>query len=227
VSAVADWVQETICKLTDNATDLTFGCPDFVCPADTVVFGVANLKVPSASDGARSYNGFAPVSITQTPTAGSTLKYGGDTFVKVTATDAGGTSISCRWKVTVPVEDLIGYVAVRLPAGNSGSRTALALYNKSPGMVRQFGGFVYVGSLEGQPGGVVTATLRAGLNVTSRPLTLDGDTEDVVALLRPRVPFNYRSNLRVVLTAQNVPRTTVLIYFIYGQQWDLDANGPF
>ena len=52
VSGVVDWVQETICKLTDNPAGLSFSCPDFVCPADTTVFGVFNLKVPRAADGA-------------------------------------------------------------------------------------------------------------------------------------------------------------------------------
>jgi hypothetical protein len=223
VSGVATWVQETICKLTDDAGSLAFPCPDFVCPADAVVLGLSNLKVPSALDsGAQSYNGFVPVSVTQTPTAGSALRYGRDTFVKVTAVDAGGASVACRWKVTVPEEDVLGVAGVLLSKGSGGSRTAMVLDGTGPGVVRVFAGLVYAGSLAG--GAVARARLRSGRNVTSPYLTLQGGgNEESLLKLKPRVPFTYRSNLRVLHAARDVPRPTILVYFIYGQQRDLDA----
>jgi hypothetical protein len=235
ISGVLDWIHETICKLTDDdPSDLPFTCPDFVCPADAVVFGLSNLKVPSAIGRARSFNGFAPSTIVQTPAAGSPLPYGADTLVDVTATDpTTGTSITCTWKVTVPEQDVVGAVAVRIRRGKkrrrgTTTRNALFVDSLAPGVVQEAGMYVLSGSLDaGGPGGprqadgVVRGQLRAGPNFAAPILTLKGSTADdpgASVVLQRRVPFTYRSNLRVLVTAQNVPRTVVVLYFVYGQQ---------
>lgn len=224
MSAVADWVRETICKLTDDAAALPFGCPDFVCPPDTAVLGLANLKVPSSSGLTKSFNGYSPVSVTQEPVADSALRYGRSTFVNVTATNAAGDTRSCLWKVTVPEVDLIGALGVQLKKGTSSSRHALFMESMAPGVARQLGGFVYIGSLEGGPGkvdGVVQGRLRSDANTTTAPVTLKGaaagDDEKILDLKRP-IQFTPRSNLRVLIKATSLPRTAVVVYFVYGQQ---------
>lgn len=222
VSAVEDWVQGTICKLTDDASALPFGCPDFVCPPDIDLLGLANSKVPDASNLTESFNGFSPVTITQQPAAGSPLLFGWSTMVNVTATSAAGDTRSCVWKVTVPEVVLIGRAEVQLKRGTSRSRHALYMERLAPGVALQLGVLVHIGSLQsgpGKPDGVVQGRLRSDANTTTAPITLkgaaEGDTK-VLDLKRP-VRFTPRSNLRVLVKATNLPRTAVVLCSVYGQ----------
>jgi hypothetical protein len=228
VSAVADFVRETICKLTDDAAALPFACPDFACPPDTTIFGLANLQVPTATGKSRSFNGFVPATVTQIPAAGSPLPHGRATFVNVTAANAAGSTRSCRWKVTVPPQEVLGGAAVRLsysPKGKSvGSRHAVVMNSRAPGVVQRLGAYVRIGSLEGdtgEPDGAVQGRLRSGPNATTPYLALAGadanDPGKYMALTRP-ISFHSRSNLRFLVEAKDIPRPGVVIYLAYGQQ---------
>jgi hypothetical protein len=118
---------------------------------------------------------------------------------------------------------VIDAVAGQLKKGGSRSRQALDVDSKAPAAARTLGGDVDIGSLEGgessagEPDGVVQGRLRPGLDTTTPP-SRSRAPPSILDLTRP-IPFTSRSNLRfVLLTAKNLPRTAVVVYFVHGQQ---------
>lgn len=50
----------------------------------------------------KTFNGFVPVLFTQIPSAGTSLRFGTTTQIKVMAVDLTNRTASCKWEVNVP-----------------------------------------------------------------------------------------------------------------------------
>jgi hypothetical protein len=132
-----------------------------VCPAEERVLGYPEAIVPDASDRIKTYHGFQPRTLVQTPSAGSHIN--SSTMVLVRAVDASDHVETCEWMLTVPMIDVVGELYEDLPSGT---------YDRELGL----------GSVEGEVGGpaqglVVLVSARLG-----HPL--DGNATVVVRTAR-------------------------------------------
>lgn len=104
VSYYSSWILETTCALTSD--DGVFQCPKLVCPAEERVLGYPQAKVPNATNKIKTFNGFKPREVVQSPPAGSLIN--SSTKVLVTAVDQSDQAESCEWLVTLPMMETMG-----------------------------------------------------------------------------------------------------------------------
>ena len=101
VSGAADWIRETICKLSDYRANYTF-CPTVVCPVDRTLLGdftvegifISGAFVPRVTGSMLT----APQdTVAQSLAPGKFIKPGKIHNVTVVATDSANQTTNCTW----------------------------------------------------------------------------------------------------------------------------------
>ena len=106
VLSAIDWIQETICKLSDSSGNYTF-CPSFICPVDVNLIGETNSSylggaaLLSVTGSMTKPAAEGSISQPPPPPAGMQMQPGTSTLVTVTSTNTSNFTVSCNWTVSV------------------------------------------------------------------------------------------------------------------------------
>jgi hypothetical protein len=120
ISSFSDWILEATCALTDdNASQL---CPDMVCPPSDRVFGYPWADVPDASGLVKTFHGYQPKRVAQSPPAGT--PFNSTTTVLVLAVDESDKVAMCAWTLDVPEMRNLYDVYEELPRGTYERRSS-------------------------------------------------------------------------------------------------------
>ena len=113
ISYYANWILEATCALTENDE---FGlCPDLICPPDDGVLGYPWAEVPDATRGIKTFRGFQPERVGQSPPAGTLFNT--TTKVLVLGVDAPDRVALCFWTLTFPIIEFLGEDYEEIPSG--------------------------------------------------------------------------------------------------------------
>lgn len=206
VSYYSSWILETACAITnDDSFNL---CPKMVCPAEEVVLGYPQAKVPDATDMIKTYGGFKPRKVVQSPPAGSLINISAK--VVVTAVDQSDRAASCEWWLTIPMIEGIGEAYLEVQVGTN--HREINLWNDDfgfslgPGLVLMF-----TARLEHRLDGNSTVAVSTAFHES---LTLSSVVNEGTLWLEKPFP-NGMSN--ITLQEHNVVTENNMIISVYGQ----------
>jgi HYR domain len=201
---------------------LHFPCPDFICPLTRVQFGYPWAQLYEVWWDTQARNGFAPVSISQSPPPGSILRFGTTTEVTVTATDAANQSLSCTSTVIAPPLVVCGDVEMNVTAGSYSRVGAFRPRGDIvTGTVFKLKGILQ-SRLTGK--GSVIARLRKGGNKLTGSIVFQGNrTKGALNNLMITAPFTYFNASKSLVVDVQVNNNTnqgdnVARYVVYCQE---------
>jgi hypothetical protein len=205
ISHYSEWILEATCALTDDNTSQL--CPDMVCPPSESVLGYPWAKVPDASGGIKTFHGYTPKRVVQSPLAGT--PFNATTTVLVLAVDEADSMAMCAWTLVFPELTDLGETYEDLPKGTY-ERTS-----SFPSDVIYDGLAIYMTVQLGQSlDGDATVAVRAGYNET---LTLtSSDSYGELWFERQYNPRDLNdTNITIVVSDAKVQN--YISVFLYGQ----------
>jgi hypothetical protein len=205
ISPYYEWILEASCALTEDKNSQL--CPDMACPPSDGVFGYPWAEVPNASGFVKTFHGYEPKRVSQSPPAGT--PFNSNTTVLVVAVDESDHIALCAWDLFFPEvrslfdiyeEPLRGTYEIMhsFPSNNFAIYDGLAIYMTAK-LYR---------SLDGN----ATVAVTAGYSET---LTLSGsDSQGELWFQRPYNPYNVSA---ITFAVTKIKKRNPISVSLFGQ----------